>query len=45
MSFVFKWLVPEEELKQVAEYIGNEIINDSIQFSLAKYNIELSKNK
>lgn len=46
MNFIFKWIISNEELKQVSDYTGIEIIDDTMQLSLADYNIELSsKNK
>lgn len=44
MNFIFKWIVSNEELKQVSDYTGIEIDNDMVGLSLGEYNIELSAN-
>lgn len=42
MNFVFKWLVTDEELKQVSEYTEIDIVDCTLCLSLGDYNIELS---
>ena len=41
-DFVFKWLVSEEELKEVSEFTEIEIEDNKLLLGIGEYNMELA---
>lgn len=39
--FVFKWIVSKEELKDAAQFLGMEIVDNVLYLTIGEYEVEL----